>query len=314
MTTSIGTQVEEYLAHRRQLGYELYGDGLQLHHFARYAAARNFTGPVTTAIAAAWAAGASSKTGAARRLSIIRGFAKYRRVFEPKTEIPPPLFGTSKGPRPTPYIYSDEEIRALLQAAAALSPAPGLRLRSHTYVTLLGLLASSGLRISEALKLARRDVDLRLGVLTIVQTKFKKSRIVPLHPSTARALQRYAELRDLKCAAADSGAPFFANDRGRALAQRTVNCTFEILRRSLGLVEGRRAPRIHDLRHSMAVRRLLAWYREGADVGSKIAALSTYLGHVEVCDTYWYLSAVPELMAIAGARFESFARQVRRRS
>lgn len=174
-------------------------------------------------------------------------------------------------------------------------------------MTLFGLLFASGLRISEALRLTRDDVDLESGVITVVRTKFKKSRLVPLHTSTTRALRRYTKRRDRHHPAAVAQA-FFLDDHGGPLGKSGVAGTFGRLRRHLGWTkdpQGHR-PRIHDARHTMAVRRLLRWYEEGAEVDRKIAALSTYLGHVEVNDTYWYLTAVPELMAVTAARFEAF--------
>jgi len=241
----------------------------------------------------------------ARRLGFVRGFAQYRSLFDPATEIPPAQLLGSARSRCTPHIYSEAEIVALLSAAAALGPKGGLR--PHTYVALLGLLASSGLRISEALHLTNADVDLDAGILTIIQTKFRKSRLVPLHLTAALALRRYVERRDRYCPRLPAKT-FFLHENGAPVGYGAVKKAFDILRRQLGWTKGPngRRPRIHDLRHAMAVRRLLRWYQEGADVGCKIAALATYLGHVEVTDTYWYLTAVPELMALGSTRFESY--------
>lgn len=302
---------EEYLAHRRRLGYLLKGDGQQLLHFARFVDALGHRGPVTVELAVAWSTrdGASSER-IARRLSIVRGFAQHRSLFDPATEIPPSgMFGPSRSRHP-PYIYSEDEISLLLHAAAQLRPVDGLRPR--TYAALLGTLLATGLRISEAMQLARSDVDLDSGILTVLHGKYGKSRLVPLHPSTKRALRRYARFRD-GYHARPIDDTFFLNESGKRLRGRTVTEIFSQLRRKLTCTNGR-PPRIHDLRHTMAVRRLLRWYEEKADVGSKIAALSTYLGHVEIRDTYWYLTAVPELMALTAARFESYGRRARRRS
>jgi len=203
-----------------------------------------------------------------------------------------------------PHIYSPKEVAALLSAAGNLAPAGGLR--PQTYITLLGLLASTGLRISEALRLTRSDVDLNTGILTITKTKFHKSRLVPLHPSTTKALKQYVERRDRLYPLAQART-FFLSDLGIPLKYGAVRDTFRELRRRLGWRgdSGRRAPRIHDIRHTFACRRLLTWYEEGADVNQRLPALSTYLGHVRVSCTYWYLTAVPDLMAIASSRFES---------
>jgi len=301
--------VEDYLAHRRRLGYVLRGVDHQLRSFARYVDASDHRGPVTVELAVRWAKlpKRANPQWWARRLAIVRWFAKHRSLFDPGTEVPPAgLLGPSC-PRCRPHIYSEAEVSALLRAAAELGPIGGLR--PHTYVALLGLLVSSGLRISEALHLSRADVDLEAGVLTVVQTKFRKSRLVPLHPSTTKALRRYAEQRDRYHPLAAN--TFFLDTRGAPLGPSGVAKTFGILRRQLHWTKGPsgRRPRIHDFRHTMAVRRLLRWYEERADVGCKIAALSTYLGHVEVADTYWYLTAVPELMALVAVRFESYGGQ-----
>ena len=299
-------RAQEYLALRRQLGYALHSTGQQLLAFARYADGLGHRGPITVDLAVRWA---RLPRGArppwwARRLQIVRGFAQHRRLFEPETEIPPADLLGPHFRRGTPHIYSDTEIAALLGAAGALGPAGGLR--AHTYVTLLGLLVTSGLRISEALHLGRDDVDLQSGVLTVVRTKFRKSRLVPLHPSTTQALVRYAEHRD-RCHPQAAARTWFLNERGAPLGVGSVAHAFDILRRQLGWTTNRerRRPRLHDLRHTMAVRTLLRWYQEGADVDRKILALATYLGHVEVADTYWYLTAVPELMALTAARFQA---------
>lgn len=297
---------QEYLALRRQLGYALHSTGQQLLAFARYADGLGHRGPITIALAVRWARlprGARPQWWA-RRLEIVRGFAQHRRLFEPETEIPPANLLGPHGRRRTPHIYSDGEISALLDAAGALGPAGGLR--AATYVTLLGLLVTSGLRISEALHLGRDDVDLQSGVLTVVRTKFRKSRVVPLHPSTTQALARYAERRD-RCHPQAAARTWFVNERGAPVSVGAVAHAFGILRRRLGWTktpEGRR-PRLHDMRHTMAVRTLLRWYRDGADVDRRILALATYLGHVEVADTYWYLTAVPELMALTAGRFQA---------
>jgi integrase len=209
--------------------------------------------------------------------------------------------------RTQPHIYSDGEIAELLTQASLLSPRGGLCPR--TYVTLFSLLVSTGLRLGEACRLELGDVDLADGVLTVRATKFHKSRLVPLHPTTTQALARYASHRDasrdrsrLEC--------FFRTERAPTLTSDTVYATFSRLRQRLRwTADGRvRRPCIHDLRHTFAVRRLVRWYADGVDVDRKILALSTYLGHAGVADTYWYLSAVPELMALTSARFERFAR------
>ena len=204
-------------------------------------------------------------------------------------------------------------ISALLRECSLLRPRDGLRPR--TYVAFFSLLASTGLRLSEARRLERSDVDLSKGLLTVRAGKFRKSRLVPLHPSSVQALARYVRQRDAFRFAPRSEF-FFRTDHGRALQRAAVEKTFSRLRDRLRWTSQERArrPRIHDLRHTFAVRRLLRWYEEGTDLDRKMLALSTYLGHAKVTDTYWYLSAVPELMAITSRRFAQFARREQERA
>jgi integrase len=240
-----------------------------------------------------------------RRLSAIRPFVRHCAVFDPTTEIPPTL-GRLPGRKP-PHIYSDAEIAALVQQARLLLPRGGLRPR--TYVALFSLLVATGLRLSEACRLTSNDVDLVGGILTVRSSKFRKSRLVPLHATTTQALATYAAHRD-QCRATLPGRRLFQTDHASALTRGTVEKTFSRIRKRLAWsTDGRtRRPRIHDLRHTFAVRRFLAWSSEGIDVNRQILALATYLGHAKVSDTYWYLSAVPELMVVTAQRFEAFAR------
>ena len=209
-----------------------------------------------------------------------------------------------------PHIYRDDEIVDLLTAARRLGPAGSLR--PFTYETLFGLMASTGLRVSEAIHLRDADVDLRRGMLTIRQTKFAKSRQLPIHPTTIKALARYRKQRE-RHLLTTAGMPFLISSRGRRLGlplgERQVHRAFTGLRDGLGWFNrgGHEAPRLHDLRHTFAVRRLVLWYADATEVDQKMLALSTYMGHAEIFYTYWYLTAVPELMAIAAGRFEQFA-------
>jgi integrase len=301
--------VEEYLVMRRKLGFALEIEGQQLMRFARYADRAGHRGPLTIELAVRWALLGRDRgcVAAARRLDAVRRFAKHRWLLDARTQVPPEgLLGQSYRRRPMPHIYSDGELAALLKAASALGPSRGLRPR--TYVTLLGLLAATGLRISEALRLTRGDVDLNTGVLTVVQTKFQKSRLVPLHPTTTRALRRYARARNRRYPRVSRAMAFFLTERGTSLKYWRALMTFTALRTQLGWTGPRgQRPRLHDLRHTFAVRRLIRWHRRGVDLHHRIAALSTYLGHVKVTDTYWYLTAVPELLAITGRQYERFA-------
>jgi integrase len=298
--------VEEYLSVRRGLGFALETPAYLLRDFARYADTVGHRGPLTTELAVRWAlASRSNNPGqAVRRLGAVRQFARYRALLDPATEVPPPGLLGRLPRRPQPHIYSDAELAALLDQASLLLPRRGLRPR--TYVAFFSLLACTGVRLSEASRLAVEDVDLNAGVLTIREGKFRKARLVPLHPSATAALARYAADRDACC---EGPGRFFRTERTPALNKDTVEKTFGRLRRRLGwTADGRaRPPRIHDLRHSFAVRRLLRWYEEGADLERKLLALSLYLGHAKVSDTYWYLTGVPELMAVAAKRFERFA-------
>jgi integrase len=298
----------DYFAYRRSLGYRLRNTETLLLRFAEYAEQVGHQGPLTTELAIRWVRlpSAASPGYLARRLDVVRGFARYRALFDPQTEIPGrDLLGVGFRRRP-PHIYSDAEVSALLDAAGRLPPDDGLRPR--TYVTFFGLLACTGLRVSEAVKLARSDVDWQQGMLTVRQTKFRKSRLVPLHPSTTQALRDYTDLRE-RFHPASSAEAFFLTGRGTPLALATVGVVFWQLRKQLGWQSrpGEGWPRIHDFRHTFACRRLLRWYQEGADIEYALPALATYLGHARVAHTYWYLTGIPELLGLAATRFERFA-------
>lgn len=301
--------VQEYIAYRRSLGFRVTDDkdGGVLIGFGRYADRMKHVGPITTELAVEWAksTGGNVSIRWARRLDLARGFARYRLLFDQNTEIPPPgILGPSRYHRKAPHIYSDEEILALREVASGIRPRNGLRPR--TYTTLFGLLACTGMRVSEALALNDEDVDLTNGLMTIRWGKFNRSRLVPIHHSTLSALRQYRQFRDSYLS--QKAGAFFANEGGTRLAYHQILHRFHLLRRKLGwTADGRaRRPRIHDLRHTFAVRCILRWYQEGANIDQKIAALATYLGHVNVTKTYWYLTGVPELMALVGERFEQF--------
>ena len=304
--------VDDYLALRRSLGFDVEKLCWLLRDFARYTERIEHRGPITVDLAVQWAlsSGPGDPARAERRLWAVRQFARHRAAFDSSTEVPPTGLLGRIPRRKQPHIYSDAEISALLGECSRLSPRG--RLRPTTYVAFFSLLASTGLRLSEARRLERRDVDLTHGLLTIRMSKFRKSRLVPLHPTSVQALTGYAARRD-----AFPDVPrsefFFRTDRAPALKRAAIEKTFSRVRNRLGWTSHGRArrPRIHDLRHTFAVRRLLRWYAEGAEVDRKILALATCLGHAKVTDTYWYLSAVPELMAFTSQRFEYFARQGR---
>lgn len=307
-------RAQAFLAERRRLGFQARNPGYALISFARFVERQRHRGPLTVALMAEWARRDKAQRGTAetwaRRLKILRPFARWMRQFEPRTAVPDePIFGPVPG-RVAPHIYRDEEIVALLAAARALHPKGGLR--PATFEAVFGLLASTGLRVSEALALRDADVDLTVGTLTVRRTKFAKSRLVPLHWSTVEALLRY---RRRRCRSASTTAqmPFFIGSRGRrlgqALSERQVHRVFIELRNQLGWINrgATEGPRLHQLRHSFAVKRLVLWHRQGIDLDQAMLSLSTYLGHTKISNTYWYLSAVPELMALVGKRFERFA-------
>lgn len=299
---------EEYLNYRRKLGFQLKTEGRQLLDFARYVDNEGCDSHLSTDLAMRWARLPQNGSALywARRLEIVRCFARYLAVFDPLTEVPPKGILGPAHHRTTPHIYSNAEIAALLKACAELRPADGLR--PHMYVTLFGLLSCTGLRISEALKLTDDDVDLVQGVLTIRQTKFHKSRLVPLHPSANEALNKYTHIRNCLCPIRSSRT-FFVSGSGKSLPYSTVNCVFLALSRSLGWNCGSMSLRcrIYDLRHTFATRQVALWQEQGIDVSALLPTLSAYMGHVKVSDTYWYLSAIPELFAVTVEAFERYA-------
>jgi integrase len=284
--------------------------GYALRSFAHHVDKLANPGPLTVEMMAQWArcdqAGSTDPRTWARRLKMLRPFTRWLQQFELRTEVPDDaIFGRS-GERLTPHIYSKQELVDLLAAARQLRP----DLRGATYEALFGLLAATGLRISEAVRLSTGEVDLRAGMLTIQRTKFAKSRQVPLHPSTVEALRRYRRLRDPLIEFTEN-TPFFVGSRGRRrghqLSTRQVDRMFAHLRTQLAWPNrgAHSTPRVHDLRHTFVVRRMLAWHAEGIDIDQAMLALSTYVGHAMVTNTYWYLTAVPELMGLAAAKFES---------
>ena len=301
--------VRDYLAKRRALGFALRTQGPQLLQFARYADRQGHGSTVTLKLAVRWARlpRSASPQWWAHRLKIIRPFVRFRAAFDPHTEVLPNRYLGASYQRTTPYIYSPNEIRALICGARRLPPQGGLR--PLTYATLLGLLACTGLRISEALRLRRADVNLDQGVITIHRSKLKQSRLVPLHPSAVRPLQRYCRARNRRVAADY----FFVSEHGLPLAYSTVAGVFRrLVRNSLGKFDsGKRLPRLHDFRHAFATWRLVYWSGQHKLPDQSILFLAKYLGHQRVTDTYWYLSGVPKLFCRVGRQFEHFIRQAK---
>ena len=298
--------LESYLSLRRGLGSELLRPGAQLHRFVEFLDRERAT-VVTTELALRWAKAPAKATPAtwALRLGDVRRFATWLSATDPRTEVPPQGLIPDRYQRRPPYVYSDEEVERIVREAARLPSPSGMR--AHTYATLFGLLAATGLRISEALALDRDDVDLLAGVLAIRRAKFGKSRFVPIHHSTCTALRRYARQRDL-CLPRPSSPAFLLSDRGTRVTQCSARYNFAIVSRAIGLrTPGPRhnhgiGPRLHDMRHRLAAKTLVRWYGQGRDVERELPKLSTYLGHVHVADTYWYIEAVPELLRLATER------------
>jgi integrase len=298
VVTDFAHHVQDYLSTRRALGFKLAFPGQVLPSFAAYLEDAGAS-TLTAALAIDWAglSQGMQPITLAHRLGAVRGFARYLQAIEPATEVPPHGIWPSTAPRPTPYLWSDSEIRALLAAAGELRPP----LRAVTHETLFGLLAASGIRVGEALGLDREDVDLVDGVLTIRDSKFGRSRLVPLHPSTTDALKVYLARREQLRPNAPA-ATFFVTSAGSALRYGGVRATFNQITTTIGLRTATVRPRIHDLRHRFAVRTLIEWHRAGVDIEARMPMLSNYLGHVNPSGTWWYLSAAPELMELAAAR------------
>jgi integrase len=310
MTGGVTALLADYLTLRHRLGYHSPSQDRALRAFARHLDQGGHQGPIPLEASLDWAASTTSADpcNPARRLTAVRGFLRHLSAADGATEVPPPGLLGPAGHRRPPHVYSDREIGDLLHAAAGLAPAGGLRPRCYT--TLFALIACTGLRISEALSLSCGDVDLADGVLTVRAGKRGRTRLVPLHPTALAPLRDYAAGRARRYGPPGHDAAFFRTDYSDKISYGAASSTFTVLRRQLGwTADGRtRAPRVHDLRHRMVVRRIQAWHARGADVDAKIAVLATYLGHAEVRDVYWYLSAVPELMSITAGRFEDFTR------
>jgi integrase len=300
--TDLRSALERYLSMRQGLGYKYQQQARRLADFVSYMEKHNATA-ITTKLAMAWATIPPDRHASwTLRLTGVRGFARHIANIDPLTEVPPTGI-LPRLKRAEPYVYSDAEVEALLAAALVLSPANGLR--RWTYHYLFGIIAVTGMRLSEAIGLQREDADLQEGVLTVRQTKFGKSRLIPLHPSTSAALRSYAERRDAHLGSR-CGPHFFVAERGGRLLHQYVHRVFWRLSREIGLRRpgDRSGPRVHDFRHRFAIQTLLGWYRAGTDIEQQLPVLSTYLGHTCVRDTYWYLSACPELMQEAARRLD----------
>jgi integrase/recombinase XerD len=300
--TSLQAHVDEYLRLRRGLGFKLERAGLILPQLVCYLEAAGAS-TVTRELVIAWAQSPASARPQhwAARLAIARGFAAYLQTIDPTTEVPPAGVFAVRYQRPTPYLWSETDIRLLLEAAGALTPP----LKAASYQALFGLLAVSGMRVGEVVALGRDDVDLDAGVITIREqiAKLEKARLIPVHPTTVDALDRYASERDRLCPTPRS-TRYFVSSVGSALTRHEVSKTLRKLTTTLGLRTDTVHPVAHQLRHTFAVRALVDWQRSGVAIDERIVLLSTYLGHVSPAETYWYLTATPELMGLAADRLD----------
>jgi integrase len=300
--------VQEYLSMRRDLGFKLHEAGKSLLDFAAFMQ-HSRASYITQALALAWAQQPAHVQPAhwARRLSFVRGFARYRSATDPRTQIPAPGLLPFQPKRARPYLYSDAEIRGLLRAAREM-PCRYERgeLRPWVFYCLFGLLSVSGLRLGEARNLELQDVDLKAAVLTVRGAKFGKDRLVPLHTSTCKVLADYVDRRSRHWADRPVSSHLFVSSQGHRLDGAEIHRTFYALSRQIGLrgASDRHGPRLHDMRHRFATNTLVRWYRSDQDPERLLPILSAYLGHVHVEDTQWYLSGCPELMREAMRRLE----------
>lgn len=299
--SALAGAARDYLRLRNSLGHDLAEYHRELPRLVAFLEAEGLP-TVTVAAALAWAHGPGAGPATSippRRMTIARGFARYMAGLDARTEVPPPGLIAGRHRWRPPFIYSPADIEALLARARQLTPMP-----AATHETLIGLLAVTGLRVGEAIRLDRADIDWDGAVLTIRESKFGKTRMVPVLDSTLSMLDRYARTRDRLCPHAAT-VSFFVSTSGTRLIYACVGQAFRRLRDRAGIGAGAaRPPRIHDLRHTFAVRTLLGWYQAGQDVEARLPILSTYLGHRDPRSTYWYLSAAPELLALAARQLE----------
>jgi len=292
--------VEEYLALRRSLGFKLFHETYWLPDFVRFLK-RQGSDVITTDLALTWATLPKDvdRSWWGRRLGAVRQFAKHHRMTDSRTQIPSRDLIPYRSPRRVPYLYSSTEVRALMRAASRL-PAPIL---AASYATLIGLLASTGMRVSEALKLDDADIDRSRGLIVVRGAKFNKSRLIPVDTTTLSALATFVRRRDrMRVHRRSPG--LFVSTAGTRVQYTSFGRAFRRLLRAVG-IHRKPAPRIHDLRHSFAVNTLCDWYRAGFDVEPRMPVLSTYLGHVSPTTTYWYLQATPQLVSLAAQRLET---------
>lgn len=306
--SALSVELDRYLAIRRSLGHDLRTSERILRRFVGFADTKD-EGRVSTLLFTQWHAtfGAASRQTWAARLSIIRLFAQWLHGLDPKHEVPPSYLLPSRRRRQRPFIYSRDQIRRIVEEAAELPSANGIR--SLTYPAFFGLIAVTGLRVSEAISLGVSDVDLDAGAITVLRGKFGKERLVPVEETTRLRLRDYAGERDRLVGRRPTA--FFVSDKGEPLTDCATRYNFARVCQSIGLRQPQRfnrhgrGPRIHDLRHSFAVQTLIDWYRVGKDPDREMIKLTTYLGHSKPAHTYWYIEAVPELLELASRRAEA---------
>jgi integrase len=307
MSLSLSTLVRDYLAHRRKLGFSLDREHLLLPQFARFHQRAARGQPLQISLIIKWAVlpATGNRNYYVKRLAMVRSFARYCATFDPRTQVPDRRILGRGYQRTIPHLYSDEEIRTLLLRARSL-PTYRSPLRPLIFETLIGLVACTGIRINEALRLRIGDFDADAGTLLVPGSKFSPARLLPLHPSTVQALRRYLRARLQR---QPEGEHFFMNRLGGPLKRSSTHETFGHLRAGIVSNGVRAYPRIHDLRHSFATRHIAKWSRQAAPVAHRLLLLSRYLGHKNFADTWWYVSADPATLRTTAARFDNFYRK-----
>lgn len=296
-------ELDEYLSSRSRMGFTIGHDRDTLRSFVRFCDAAGLT-TVTTDAIVEWVNAPADVTSAwlAKRFGVVRLFAIYLHHSDPVHEVPPARLIVGEYQRIAPFLYTADDISSLISAAGKLSG----RIRPIAYQTLIGLIVVTGMRISEVLALNLDNIDLDTGLITILKSKFGKSRCLPIHPTTVAALSSYLTTRDSASLELDAATAVFVSDAGRRISYRQCQSTFAQCARAAGIAarSPRCRPRIHDLRHTFAVSTLIDWYAAGTDVNVAMPYLSTYLGHINPASTYWYLTGSPELAAVITGRLD----------
>lgn len=302
----ISRQLAEYLRYKRSLGYLLTSDETVLNSFVRHSLHLGYDGPLTRDIALSWICNSKAATNKSRgrRLEVLAPFAKFVASFDSEAEILPGRMFGNPHLRTVPYIYTEGEALRLMAECKTLYSADGLR--PLAVATAIGLLWSTGLRTSELTNLRIKDVDLHENLLHIWASKFKKDRIVPISESASAELSQYKKMIEERMGTRHGNEPFFVTDRGKPLTSRSLAYAFKLIRDCIGAEPmGHPVVRLMDFRHSFACRTIMEWLQSGKDVNANILQLSTYLGHSKVEDTYWYLSATPQMLGLIGSLYES---------